>query len=124
VAQAAFDKKDYKLAMKAAQRVVAIWPLSDFAPQGQYLLGRCYEERRMDEKAFKAYAAVLNKYPKMQNATKSRAANSPSPTDSWPGNGSSFSATSLFGRPGKRRRICMAKLSASALTGLTARWRK
>lgn len=70
VAQAAFDKKDYKLAMKAAQRVVAIWPLSDFAPQGQYLLGRCYEERRMDEKAFKAYAAVLNKYPKMQNATE------------------------------------------------------
>jgi len=70
VAQAAFDKKDYKTAMKAAQRVVAIWPLSDYAPQAQYLCGRCYEERRMDEKAFKAYADVLNKYPKMQNATE------------------------------------------------------
>jgi outer membrane protein assembly factor BamD (BamD/ComL family) len=70
VAQAAFDKKDYKLAMKAALRVVTIWPLSDYAPQGQYLLGRCYEERRQDEKAFKAYDQLLEKYPKMQNATE------------------------------------------------------
>jgi outer membrane protein assembly factor BamD len=70
VAQAAFDKKDYKLAMKAALRVVTIWPLSDYAPQGQYLLGRCYEQRRQDEKAFKAYVQLLAKYPKMPNATE------------------------------------------------------
>jgi outer membrane protein assembly factor BamD len=68
VAQAAFDKKDYKLAMKAAVRVVTVWPLSDSAPQAQYLTGRCYEQRKQDEKAFKAYDQLLGKYPKMQNA--------------------------------------------------------
>lgn len=67
VAQAAFDKKDYGLAQKAAQRVVKQWPLSDYAPQAQYLIGRCYEARKMDEKAFKAYQRVLEKYPKIAN---------------------------------------------------------
>jgi outer membrane protein assembly factor BamD len=70
VAQAAFDQKDYKVAMKAAQRVVTVWPLSDYAPQALYLAGRCYEERRQDEKAFKAYVQVLDKYPKIPNATE------------------------------------------------------
>jgi outer membrane protein assembly factor BamD len=73
VAQAAFDKKDYKLAMKAALRVVTVWPLSDYAPQAQYLAGRCYEERHQDEKAFKAYDELLGKYPKMQNAAEIQA---------------------------------------------------
>ncbi len=68
VAQAAFDKKDYKLAMKAALRVVTIWPLSDYAPQAQYLVGRCFEQRRQDQKAFAAYDQLLGKYPKMQDA--------------------------------------------------------
>ncbi len=67
VAQQAFDKKDYKLAQKAAQRVVRVWPLSDYAPQAQYLLARCMEERGQDEKAFKAYQALLEKYPKAVN---------------------------------------------------------
>src|SRR5690242_17878280 len=43
VAQGAFDKKDYGVALKAARRVVRVWPLSDYAPQAQYLIGRCYE---------------------------------------------------------------------------------
>ena len=68
VAQQAFDKKDYKLAAKAAQRVVTVWPLSDYAPQGQYLLGRCYEQHRQDQKAFKSYDQLLTKFPKMTNA--------------------------------------------------------
>jgi outer membrane protein assembly factor BamD len=68
VAQAAFDKKDYKLAMKAALRVATVWPLSDYAPQGQYLVGRCYEQHRQDQKAFKAYDQLLGKYPKMKDA--------------------------------------------------------
>jgi outer membrane protein assembly factor BamD len=68
VAQAAFDKKDYKLAMKAALRVVTVWPLSDYAPQGQYLVGRCYEQRKQDQKAFKSYDQLLSKFPKMKNA--------------------------------------------------------
>jgi len=67
VAQAAFDKKAYSLALKAARRVVRVWPLSDYAPQGQYLVGRCYEETGKDEKAFKEYQKVLEKQPKIGN---------------------------------------------------------
>ena len=37
VAQAAFDKKSFGLALKAARRVLVVWPLSDYAPQAQYL---------------------------------------------------------------------------------------
>lgn len=66
-AQAAFDKKDYGLALKAARRVTKVWPLSDYAPQAQYLVGRCYEEKGSDEKAFKAYQTLLEKYPKLDN---------------------------------------------------------
>src|SRR6266446_5690631 len=67
VAQAAFDKKAYGLALKAARRVVRVWPLSDYAPQAQYLVGRCYEETGKDEKAFKEYQKVLEKQPKIGN---------------------------------------------------------
>jgi len=70
VAQKAFEEKDYKLALRAAQRVVAIWPLSDYAPQAQYLAGRCYEQKKQDERSFKAYEQVLTKYPKIENATE------------------------------------------------------
>ena len=51
--------------MKAARRTVKVWPLSDYAPQAQYLIGRCYEARGQDEKAFKAYQQVIEKYPKI-----------------------------------------------------------
>ena len=67
VAQSAFDKKNYSLALKAARRVVRVWPLSDFAPQAQYLVGRCHEESGRDEKAFKEYQKLLEKHPKMVN---------------------------------------------------------
>lgn len=67
VAQAAFDKKDFSLALKAARRVTKQWPLSDYAPDAQYLMGRCYEAKKMDEKAFKQYQVVLEKYPKAGN---------------------------------------------------------
>jgi outer membrane protein assembly factor BamD len=66
-AQAAFEKKDYSLALKAARRVVSVWPLSDYAPQAQYLIGRCYEAEGKDEKAFKEYQRVLEKQPKITN---------------------------------------------------------
>jgi outer membrane protein assembly factor BamD len=65
VAQEAFAKKDYRLALKAARRVVKRWPYSDYAPEAQYLIGRCYEARHMDEKAFKEYQTLLEKYPKV-----------------------------------------------------------
>ncbi len=64
VAQEAFDKKDFGLALKAARRVVSVWPLSDYAPQAQFLVGRCYETKGWNEKAFKAYQTLLEKYPK------------------------------------------------------------
>jgi outer membrane protein assembly factor BamD len=65
VAQAAFDKKAYGLALKAAQRVVQVWPLSDYAPQAQYLVARCYEADGQADKAFKEYQKLLEKQPKM-----------------------------------------------------------
>ncbi|HEX3799762.1 MAG TPA: outer membrane protein assembly factor BamD [Verrucomicrobiae bacterium] len=67
VAQTAFDKKDIRLAKKAAQRVVKTWPLSDYAPRGAYLLARCYEASHQDELAFKEYQRLLEKYPKAAN---------------------------------------------------------
>jgi len=67
VAQAAFDKKSYGLALKAARRVLSVWPLSDYAPQAQYLMGRCYEATGQDEKAFKEYQKVLEKQPKFSS---------------------------------------------------------
>jgi outer membrane protein assembly factor BamD len=68
VSQQAFDKKQYRLALRSCQRVVKVWPLSDYAPQAQYLMGRCYEARKQDEKAFNAYEAMLEKYPKSANS--------------------------------------------------------
>jgi outer membrane protein assembly factor BamD len=67
VAQAAFDKKAYDLALRAARRVVTVWPLSDYAPRAQYLVGRSYEAMGHDEKAFTAYQNVLEKQPKIAN---------------------------------------------------------
>ena len=67
VAQAAFDKKSYSLALKAARRVVLVWPLSDYAPRAQYLVARCYEATGKEEKAFKAYQTLLQKQPKSMN---------------------------------------------------------
>ena len=67
VAQAAFDAGDFSLAARAARYTVKTWPLSDFAPRAQYLLARCDEERHDDEKAFKAYQVILEKYPKSDN---------------------------------------------------------
>ncbi|MDB6111854.1 MAG: repeat containing protein [Pedosphaera sp.] len=67
VAQTAFDKQDYSLAAKAARHLVKNWPLSDFAPHGEYLLARCYEQEGQDENAFKEYQKLLEKYPKVEN---------------------------------------------------------
>ena len=67
VAQEAFDKKDFSTALKAAFRVEKNWPLSDVTPQAQYLIGRCYEEQKNDEKAFKAYQRLIEHSPKADN---------------------------------------------------------
>lgn len=67
VAQEAFDRKDYGLADKAARRTVAQWPFSDYAPQAQYLLGRCLEAKGNEQKAFQEYQKLLEKFPKAVN---------------------------------------------------------
>jgi outer membrane protein assembly factor BamD len=64
VSQQAFDKKQYRLSLKSSDRVIKIWPLSDYAPGAQYLIARCYEAKKWDEKAFTAYQTMLDKYPK------------------------------------------------------------
>jgi len=65
VAQAAFDKKAYGLALKSARRVIHVWPMSDYAPQAQYLVARCLQETGKDEKAFAEYQKILEKHPKI-----------------------------------------------------------
>jgi outer membrane protein assembly factor BamD len=70
VAQEAFDAGDISRAIKAARRVVRQWPLSDYAPDAQYLLGRCYEEKEFFEKAFKTYQDLIEKYPKSARYTE------------------------------------------------------
>ena len=64
VAQQAFDSHDYNLTLRAAHRVVRVWPLSDYAPHAQYLAGRCLEAAGRDEEAFNAYQVIVEKYPK------------------------------------------------------------
>jgi outer membrane protein assembly factor BamD len=70
VAEQAFEKKDYDLALKAARHTVKKWPLSDYAPKAQFLVGRSLEEQKKDEDAFKAYQELLEKYPKVENYQK------------------------------------------------------
>lgn len=67
VAQKAFEIGDYKLALKASQRTVNNWPLSDYAPQAQYLYARCLEAQGKDQLAFKRYQELIEKYPKIEN---------------------------------------------------------
>jgi outer membrane protein assembly factor BamD len=42
---------------------VRVWPLSDYAPRAEYLIGRCLETSGKDEAAFNAYQAIIKKYP-------------------------------------------------------------
>jgi outer membrane protein assembly factor BamD (BamD/ComL family) len=67
VAREAFETERYGLAIKAARRTVRTWPLSDYAPEAQHLLGRAYEEQGREERAFKEYQFLLERYPKVEN---------------------------------------------------------
>jgi outer membrane protein assembly factor BamD len=46
---------------------VKVWPLSDYAPRAEFLIGRCLEMRGRDEAAFDAYQNITKKYPRSQN---------------------------------------------------------
>src|SRR5271168_1782762 len=64
VAEKAFADKDYATAMHAANRVLLVFPMSDYAPRAEYILGRCFEVKGKDEAAFSAYQHIVEKYPK------------------------------------------------------------
>jgi outer membrane protein assembly factor BamD len=63
VAEQAFTNKNYSVTLHAAHRIVRVWPLSDYAPRAEYLIGRCLEASGKDEAAFNAYQAMIQKYP-------------------------------------------------------------
>jgi outer membrane protein assembly factor BamD len=63
VAEQAFTNQNYSVTLHAAHRVVRVWPLSDYAPRAEYLIGRCLETSGKDEAAFNAYEAIIQKYP-------------------------------------------------------------
>ena len=67
VAEQAFEQKDFDLALKAARHTVKKWPLSDYAPKAQFLVGRSLEEQNKDEAAFNAYQSLIETYPKVEN---------------------------------------------------------
>jgi len=64
VAEVAFTAKNYSLTLRAAHRLLRLWPLSDYAPRAEYLLGRCLEAKGKSEAAFNAYQNIIEKYPK------------------------------------------------------------
>ena len=64
VAEDAFAAKNYSTTLRAASRVLRVWPLSDYAPRAAYLLGRCQEVDGKDEAAFNSYQKIIEQYPK------------------------------------------------------------
>jgi len=67
VAKEAFAKKDYSLALKAAKRTASVWPFSDYAAEAQFMVGACYEAKKKDQAAFKAYQKLIKEHPKQEN---------------------------------------------------------
>jgi outer membrane protein assembly factor BamD len=67
VAEDAFNHKDYKTALRAAHRVLHVWPFSDYAPRAEYLVARCLETKGRDEAAFNAYQNIMQKYPRSES---------------------------------------------------------
>jgi outer membrane protein assembly factor BamD len=64
VAEQSFTNRNYSITLHAAHRVVRVWPLSDYAPRAEYLIGRCLEANGKDEAAFNAYQNIIEKYPR------------------------------------------------------------
>jgi outer membrane protein assembly factor BamD len=67
VARESFAAKKFKTTCRACRRLLNVWPLSDYAAEAQFLLGRAYEERGYDERAFKAYQTLLARHPKSES---------------------------------------------------------
>jgi len=69
VARGYYTNGSYRLALRAANRVVRLWPISDYSPEAEYLVGRCLEATHKDELAFKAYQSIVQRYPNSDNFT-------------------------------------------------------
>jgi outer membrane protein assembly factor BamD len=67
VAEQAFTNKNYSVTLHAAHRILKVWPLSDYAPRAEYLVGCCLEADGKDEAAFNAYQDIIEKYPRSEN---------------------------------------------------------
>ncbi len=106
VAEQSFTNGEYNVALHAAHRVVRVWPLSDYAPRAEYLVGRCFEVKHRDEAAFNAYEAIVNKYPHSSSYDEVSGGNMRSPTVFWRVNGSGCGASSRFIPRWTRRRTC------------------
>ncbi len=63
LAQDAYDREDYGLALKAAKRTVKNWPMSDYAPQAQELVAKAYDAKGDPQRAFKEYQKLVEKFP-------------------------------------------------------------
>ena len=63
VAETAFTNRDFNVTLQAAHRILRVWPLSDYAPRAEYLVGRTLEAKGKDEPAFAAYQNIIQKYP-------------------------------------------------------------
>jgi len=69
VARNYYTNGNYRLALRSARRVVRLWPISDYSPEAEYMVGRCLEATGKDEQAFKAYEAIIQRYPNSENFT-------------------------------------------------------
>jgi outer membrane protein assembly factor BamD len=67
VAEQSFTNNNYDVTLHAAHRIVRVWPLSDYAPRAEYLIGRCLEVKHRDQAAFNAYESIIRKYPSSSN---------------------------------------------------------
>ena len=63
VAEQYFKAADYSGALRAARRVIVVFPLSDYVADAEYLTGRCLEAQGKDQAAFHAYQTMIDKYP-------------------------------------------------------------
>lgn len=57
-------EKDYRASIKLYKDLLRRFPAYKLADVASYLMGYCYEEMGMDEKAMNAYSSLVVKYPK------------------------------------------------------------
>lgn len=66
IANLAMEAGEFSLAYRAAKRLLLEWPLSDFAPDAQYVAGEALMNSRAYEKAFVEFQTLIDIYPKSE----------------------------------------------------------